>query len=154
MNSKDHELVELVEFDPVYFAEYQSWFVDAELEQALGPAPDQEWLSHIQNEETGCQFAGISDEKLVAVVGVALPVSDSQYSVITDIAIRPDLRRTGVGTQILRALIVKQEMLGDDLRAYVESSNVNAKRFFERNGWTTECETPDADGMFELRYRE
>jgi hypothetical protein len=60
---------------------------------------------------------------------VVFPIVEAPFSVITDIPIRPELRNSGIGNKILDALIV-MEMVGDDLRAYVDFSIVGAKRFF------------------------
>ena len=130
---KDQLQIEFTKFGPEYFDEYRHWFADATLARALGPAPDEEWLEHIQHDDSGSQFAVLAAGELVAVVGIVFPIEEAAYSVITDFAVRPNLRKTGVGTQVLDQLLTVQPP--GPWRAYVEKTNVAAKQFFQQNGW-------------------
>jgi len=58
---------ELKQFQPEYFAEYASWFVDPELNRQLGPM-DPAWLEVVlsQPESAGVTWAAFRGMELVA----------------------------------------------------------------------------------------
>lgn len=120
------------------------------LAAALGPVPDENWLNYVLTDETGDQYAVLEGSQLIAVVGVLFPTVQNPYYVITDIAVRPERRDIGVGSRVLGQLTSTQ-LAGNYWRAYVDTANANAKRFFLGNGWTGDLATPDDDGMIELR---
>ena len=132
------------------FSAYQSWFSDPELNQQLGPI-DKDWLDYILNDATGEQYCFTHFNALIAVVGISNPTIGRQDYVVTDIAVRPDLRRQGLGRIILHLLPSIRQGLGRIIlhllpsimkrgpaklwRAYVNPDNSAAIQLFESSGW-------------------
>ena len=138
-------------FGQEHFSEYVSWFRDPLLNEALGPEPDSEWLEHVLNDQSGIQYAIILNDSLAGVLGVALATPQSPFHVITDIAIHPSLRKSGLGRTIVQT--VSNDILSDsDWKAYVIQDNQNAKRFFESLGWQLSDPAPPKNEMFEFTF--
>ena len=97
------EQLELRPFSREDFEIYKSWFADELIETALGPM-DRDWLDHVLAEEPNSQFSLFIHGSLVAVVGVAFPVSDHSYFVVTDIAVAPRRRKLGIGGRVIQSL--------------------------------------------------
>ena len=84
------------------FPTYQSWFQDQWLNAALGPI-DEEWLAHILQEDSGAQYT-LEDKngKILSVIGVVWGNEANPANVISDLAVRPDLRRQGIGATTIQ----------------------------------------------------
>ena len=132
------------------FPEYSSWFADPVLNKELGPL-DTEWLEAIMSENPVSQFAVISGEELVAVVGVAVPEDDHWQYVITDVSVRPDLKGQGIG-RVAIEMTTDQYSLTEDQRwtTYVGKKNQAAQDFFHKLSWTS-TGRPDESGMIEYQ---
>ena len=128
------------------FSTYQRWFTDAELNKQLGPL-DNDWLNYILADSTGDQFCFTHFDALIAVAGISSPTVVFPYNVITDIAVRPNLRRQGIGRFILELLPPMVKRDGAQIwRANVNPTNLAAIQLFEKSGWARiEQKTPDDD---------
>ena len=102
-------------FEHSDFEEYRSWYRDEVLDEALGPM-DEEWLDAVLAESPPAQFSLLSEGELCAVVGIARPSERQRPFVITDLAVRPDLRGNGMGRRALAALF---RHLGAEAGAWV-----------------------------------
>ncbi len=131
------------------FLEYQSWYEDADLNQRLGPM-DEKWLQHVMKATDGCEYSVFLDRELVAVVGIKFPNPQHPAFYITDFALKPHLRSQGIGSSVLRELLM--DYPSSDWRVFVDVKNPRAKLFFEKNGWVCLSGTPDGDDMFELQF--
>jgi ribosomal protein S18 acetylase RimI-like enzyme len=155
--------VEFTEFTETDLSEYQDWFSDESLNKRLGPVPDREWMDYILNDKFGKQFCVFEGAEFVAVVGVVLPTVDHPFCVISDIAVRPCFRGTGIGRRALEFLTSSKQLccgllppVGQAWRAYVEKSNLGAKKFFLAIGWELKPDLVDDDSMhvFDLPFRQ
>ena len=115
------------------FDEYRSWYSDALLNEALGPAVDHEWLDYVLSDETGIQYVAILDERLVGTFGLVKPVPEFRFWALTDIAVNPEYRKQGIASTILAAL---PELTGtNQVVAFVMQNNKVAFEMFTRAGW-------------------
>lgn len=113
-----------------------AWFDDAELDRWLGPM-DQEWLEHVLSDREGVQLVVESGEGVpVALMGCAWDPSGTRHGV-TDIAVNPRLRRSGIGRQSLAAAITwDAHPPTDGWMAFVDPDNDAAFHFFSTAGWS------------------
>ena len=135
------------------FKEYKSWFQDADLNRELGPM-DQEWIDYTLKEKDGQTYGVFSKGKLVAVAEVKFPNPEHTYYVITSIAVKPSLRKKGIGSQVLQELVKLHSLKKNQYwKAFVNTKNKTAKLFLEKNAWICESEIPDEHGIitFELK---
>ena len=144
--------MEFTDFTAKDFAEYQAWFQDEVLNSQLGPAPDEEWLEYVLSDALGKQFCVFDQGEIVAVVGVVLPTLEHRYCVVSDIAVKPELRGKGIGKLVL-AELVRQVSLqaGEYWKAFVEETNLNAIAFFHAAKWKLQPESSD-DSMCEFVF--
>jgi ribosomal protein S18 acetylase RimI-like enzyme len=134
------------------FDEYASWFLDEQLNKALGPAPDSVWLEHVLHDGEGCELTVIKDSVTVAVVGIHYHIPSLPFQTITDFAIKPELRRTGLGSKVLEAVIKHFELdWSIDWQCFVDKNNEAALAFFTNNGWER-YQHPDSDGMIRCTF--
>ncbi|WP_157974448.1 GNAT family N-acetyltransferase [Lewinella sp. IMCC34183] len=142
-------LFRLRPFAATDFPEYHRWFADPELRTTLGGV-DAEWLAYVLNDTTGQELAVCAGAGLVGVIGVTFPTDGEGCPVITNLAIKPDRRRQGIGTRALRLLTKTIPAApGQCWTCYVALSNRAAQRFFVANQWTR-METTD---MVRYEYR-
>jgi len=140
-------------FEKKDFADYKSWYKDADLNKRLGPMDD-DWLKHALDRSDGCEYSVFLEEELVAVVGILFPTSEYPAYYITDFAIRPGLRNKGIGSQVLKQLIaLHNESHEKSWIAFIDTRNPKAKSFFEKNDWVCKSDKPDKDGMLKLEYK-
>jgi ribosomal protein S18 acetylase RimI-like enzyme len=134
-----------------HYPEYKSWFKDPLLAKALGSI-DEDWLAHILNDTTGAELAVTSQQQLIAVIGLSYPQPDHPYYVITNLAIRPDLRRAGLGTQVLESLRQHYPLENEVYWVcYIDMANVAAQHFIEKNNWHKVGPIEDNMIRYELR---
>ncbi len=135
------------------FPAYESWFADPVLNAQLGPM-DREWLQHVLADTAGAQYSVLRGDELVAVVGICLPAEAHPYYFITDLAVRPELRGTGVGRQAQALLMTHPDLQGSTLwRAGVMPDNPGALAFLARLGWARrEPDTP-FDELIEFEFQ-
>lgn len=147
------EALTIRQFEEAHFPEYRAWFEDSELRRQLGTVDD-EWLDCVLAEGPGRQFAVFCAESLVAVLGLYFEGHDPRVY-ITDLAVRPELRRQGIAAALLGqlarlALPVEQATW----HAFVDAKNPAAQALFESAGWQMCAGGPDSDGMFEYRRED
>jgi len=144
--------VRLSPFREEDFAEYASWFDDAELNTHLGPM-DQAWLDATLALTTGATYSAFQDDKLVGVIGIVYPSEQFPFYVITELATKPSLRRSGIGAGILDALFALHPLeTRRHWKAYVADKNAVAKAFFETQGWRATGPANEA-GMVTYEYQ-
>jgi len=148
----DASYIQYHKFRKSDFSAYQSWFSDPELNQQLGPI-DKDWLDYILNDATGVQYCFTHFDALIAVVGISNPTIERQDYVVTDIAVRPDLRRQGLGRIILHLLPSMMKRGPAKLwRAYVNPDNRAAIQLFESSGWARMEKRMREDDMIIFEY--
>lgn len=134
------------------FTEYASWFDDAALNTHLGPM-DRAWLDATLTQTNGTTYRAFERENFIGVVGVVFPNEEFPFYVITELATKPSLRRSGIGRDILHALFALHPLeAGRHWKTYVADENADAKSFFEAQGWSLMGPTNEA-GMVTYRKR-
>lgn len=122
-------------FEKKHYSEYQSWFSDPDIKNALGYIDD-EWLNYILNDQEGIELVAIKDSMILAVIGLHFPSPKDPTYTITNIAVKPQLKNKGFGSQILSALINEYPLKNNEYWVcHVDPQNKNAQRFFEKNAW-------------------
>jgi len=136
------------------FPEYQSWYADADLNEQLGPMEtDDEWLYYVLSEWNGIEYSVFRDGALVAVLGIVFPDDEHPSYYITDLAVKPGLRRQGIGTEALKTLFALHPLkAGQMWKTYVAAKNPRVRVLLERSGWICETETPSESGMLPYSY--
>jgi GNAT superfamily N-acetyltransferase len=135
-------------------AEYAAWFEDAELQRELGPAWLDDELDEVVDDQAGCMWAVQRGEELVAVMGVDYPDADHPTYAINTLAVRPDLRGTGVARDVVAGVRAQHQLKdGEYWLAFVNDGNCQAKCFFEKLGWECKGEPPANDGMYRFELR-
>lgn len=138
-------------FHPRGLPHLQTWYTDEALNRQLGPL-DEAWLEHVLTDESGIQLSFFLDNELVAVAGVALPLTPGLPHVITDLAVQPTRRGQGIGSVVLTRLLAAEEFAAAMVwEAYIAPDNSRAQRFVERHGWLRVAPRLDGDPM--LLYR-
>ncbi|MGB3476393.1 MAG: GNAT family N-acetyltransferase [Mycobacterium sp.] len=122
------------------------WFRDPELDRRLGPVDD-EWLDYVLSDHDGAQLVVERDTgQPVALAGCVWDRSGTEHG-ITDFAVDPRLRRSGIGTQALTSVLT---WVGHPAAkrwiAFVELDNSAAFNFFSAIGW-------DAQGIEDGMHR-
>ena len=126
---------EFRKFTRADYQAYKSWFNNNALKKTLGDI-DEEWLDYIMKDEEGIELTVSKNGELVCVIGLIYPNAKESSYIITNIAVKPLLKNKGLGTKILTQLIEKTELKQNEYwAAYVEMSNLNGHRFFEKNDW-------------------
>lgn len=136
------------------FAEYAAWFVDPELDRWLGPM-DEEWLEAVLSEgaSEGTTWAVFREAMLVAVVETWSHPSNRSLAAITGLAVKPGLRRQGLGGAVLReTLAVNQRRGRFEHLAYIHGNNGTAQECFKRAGFVSSTMTPNGEGHLEFRH--
>ena len=145
--------LEFKRFDQDYYPEYASWFADADLNRHLGPM-DYDWLEAILSEaETkGATWAVFQGGELVAVGGIKFD-TDNQLVIISEIAVKPTLRRQGIGTAVLKQILSLDQKEGFYSHlAYISLDNQPAQHCMEKIGFRRATSTPNEQGYLEYRY--
>lgn len=132
---------------------YESWFTDPVLNAQLGPM-DRDWLEHVLNDTGSTQYSILRDDQLVAVVGVCLPDEAHPYYFVTDLAVRPELRGSGVGRSVMALVMSRPELQRSPLwRASVRPDNPGALAFLIKLGWTRLAMGNPFDELLEFEFQ-
>lgn len=143
-------MFDFIPIDEARFKEYESWFADAELRRRVEP-PTSQWVHHVRN-EPGVR-AWMVDEGGRAVGFVQLDIAPDRTGSFL-IVVEPSLRRRGLGTRIVRALLTHPDV--SQLRrldGYVEHDNIAAQHCLRAAGFTQEGDGPDPEGFLAFVYR-
>lgn len=115
----------------------QDWFKDDALDAALGPL-DEEWLYAATNCTDGSQLVASDDDGPVGLIGVVWDPEGRRH-VLTDIAVSPARRRSGLGRKILAtATRWTEHPPARGWAAFVDADNHAANKFFRAAGWRNE----------------
>jgi len=144
------------------FSEYLSWYEDHDVNKQLGPVKeDDEWLTYLLDQHNGltefdgCTYSVFQNKELVAVIGIEFPDKVHPTYGLSSIAIKPSLRRMGIGKRVLDKLLKLHPLKeGEYWIASVGDENPKAKLFFEYNGWKCVAEPPENNNMFLFEYRK
>ena len=143
-------------FQLEYYAEYAAWFVDPELNRHLGPM-DQDWLAAVlsEPESMGMTWAVFRDNEMVAVVETFFDSENDSAAVITALAAKPNLRRQGIGTAVLRIILSHHKHKGITKHVvYVSIDNEAGQRCAEKAGFVPVTSKPDEHGYIKLRHSQ
>jgi RimJ/RimL family protein N-acetyltransferase len=148
--------LEFKPFQREYYAEYASWFADPDLNHQLGPM-DEEWLEAIlsEPEAAGITWAVFRGPELVAVVETFFDPQNELPAGFSAVAVKPTLRRQGIGSAALQELITRHHNQGfTEHIAYVSTSNPAGRRLIEKAGFVPAASEPNEYGYLEFRQRE
>jgi ribosomal protein S18 acetylase RimI-like enzyme len=112
-----------------------------------------EWLSAIlaRTEEEGITWAVYLGAEMVGVVETVFDPEKVLLVGITALAVKPVLRRQGIGSAILRELLVSHNRLGiREHCVFIHMSNEAAHQLFERQGFVQVSEL-DKHGYIEYQ---
>ncbi|WP_353116010.1 GNAT family N-acetyltransferase [Microbacterium sp.] len=113
------------------------WFSDPTLDRELGPL-DEEWLDYVLCEEDGVQLVVADENGPVALVGCVWDPRGAEHG-ITDLAIDPRRRRSGLGGPVVAAVLSwPGHPPTTGWIAFVDPGNDPALRFFPAIGWRDE----------------
>lgn len=147
-----HNLI-FLKFKAEDFSEYKSWYKDAFLNRELGPI-NNKWLEHVLKETDGCEYSVFRGNELVAVVGIKYPTEKYPDYYLTDLAMKPDLRNQGIGSEVLNELMRLHPLKSrQSWKAVVNVRNIKAAGFFKKHGWTV-SNKPDEHEMLAMQYIE
>ena len=136
------------------YDEYASWFVDPEMNHHLGPM-DESWLEAVlsQPESAGVTWAVFRGRELVAVVETVFDSEQRLPVGITAIAVKPGLRRQGIGARVLGQILLHHKNQGlVEHVAYISAHNTGGRRCVEKAGFVLVTNQPNADGYLEYRH--
>ena len=148
--------LEFRRFRREYFAEYAAWFVDPELNRHLGPL-DQDWLAAVlaQPESEGVTWAVFRDGEMVAVVETVFDPLRRMPAAITAIATKPDRRLHGIGSTVLREILLLHKRQGfAEHVAYISIDNPAGRACVEKTGFVPVTPQPDECGFLEFRHHQ
>ncbi|WP_236171696.1 GNAT family N-acetyltransferase [Pseudomonas pseudonitroreducens] len=132
---------------------YESWFDDPVLYAQLGPM-DRYWLEQVLNNPETAQYSILRGGLLVAVVGICLPSPAHPYYFVTDLAVRPQLRGSGIGRAVMALVMGRPELQSSPLwRASVRPDNLGALAFLIKLGWTRLEMGNPFDELLEFEFR-
>lgn len=113
----------------------QSWFEDEQISKELGPL-DEVWLDHALHAENGVQLVGVEDSLPVVLIGCAWSPEAGGLHGITDIAVSPVSRGTGLGRRVVAALVRwNSHPPAAGWVAFVDQENAAARAFFTELTW-------------------
>ncbi len=151
-----HSMLTFSPFKLEDWPEYLSRFEDPELAGQLGPMVENDPRLHQvlhADPNDNIDYSVFKWNEMVAEIGVWLPNQEHPYYVITNMAVKPDLRWQWLGRRILQEIMdIHSSPLTQLRKAYVNWNNLTTKKFFERNGWVCISTPPDNDDMFLMEY--
>ena len=141
----------LIPFSEDHYGDYKQWFQSPSIQSALGDI-DAEWLEYVINDAEGREYAVLDGNDLVAVVGLVYPTNEHPFFVISNIAVHPEKHNRGIGSWIIHNIAQTIKEGGDkSWVAYVEHENVQAQKFFVKNGWQ---QSGHADDSHMIRFEK
>ena len=146
--------LELREFRREFYPEYSSWFSDPELNRRLGPMDDA-WLEAVTTmpRSAGVTWAVFRDTSLVAVVETMFDPEGHRPTAITAVAVKPALRRQGIGMAALeKVLLIDRSQGMKDHIAFVSHRNEAAQSLLKKAGFVKSSDIPDEHDLFEFRH--
>lgn len=113
----------------------ETWFQDDRLNRQLGPV-DTEWLDHVLAATDGVHLVAIELGKPIGLIGIVWATPEHPFHGITDLAVRPGLRREGYGRRILSEVLTWHGH-PDISRwvAFVALDNEPAINLLQSSGW-------------------
>lgn len=147
---------EFKRFQREHYTEYASWFVDPELNRHLGPM-DEAWLEAVlaQPESEGVTWSVFRGSELVAVVETNFDPQNQSPAVIKAIAIKPTLRRQGIGSSVLQRMLSIHNAQGFvEHLAYISVNNPVALHLVEKAGFIPVTAQPDEHGFIWFYLRQ
>lgn len=111
------------------------WATDPVLDRELGPI-DRSWLEHVLADDAGVELVVVDrEQRPFALVGCIWDPTGESH-VVSDIAVDPRRRRTGLGRRaIAAALGWAGHPHAAGWTAFVSPHNSGALRFFRTLGW-------------------
>jgi GNAT superfamily N-acetyltransferase len=90
-----------------------------------------------------------------AIVGVATCVREGATGELRSLYVVPEAWGTGVARRLMEAALdALRERGASEATLWVVDANARARRFYEREGWTPDCEMRASPlGQQEVRYR-
>lgn len=146
--------LEFKRFQREFYPDYVAWFVDPDLNHALGPM-DTDWLEAILAlpEAEGAIWAVFQGNEMVAVIGTAFDAENNLPVGITELAVKPGLRQHGLGTAVLRKLLSRHHAQGfTEHIAFVDQNNLSGQRCSEKAGFRRVSEEPNEHGYHTYRH--
>ena len=143
-------------FQREHYAEYASWFTDPELNRHLGPM-DEDWLEAVlsQPKSAGVTWAIFSGIELIAVVETVFDPERRLTAGITAIAVKPNLRRQGIGAMVLQQILSIHKSKGIvEHVTYASIHNSGGRRCVEKVGFVPATTEPDERGYIEFRHHQ
>ncbi|MBB4863837.1 ribosomal protein S18 acetylase RimI-like enzyme [Pseudomonas nitritireducens] len=135
------------------FLPYQSWFADPLLDAHLGPI-DRDGVEQVLNDSDRALYSVLRGDLLVAVVGIRLPDEAHPFYFVTDLAVRPQLRGSGVGRRVMALMMNRPELQRSPLwRASVRPDNPGALAFLLKLGWTRLAMGNPFDELLEFEFQ-
>lgn len=147
--------LERTQFRREPFGEYASWFADSELDRHLGPM-DNEWLEAVlaEPESAGATWAVFRGAELVAVVETAFDPEQHSCAGIRAVAVKPGLRRHGIGATVLKLILALHKDKGFvEHVAYISVNNHAGQQCARKAGFVAVASEPDERGYIEFRHR-
>ncbi len=135
------------------YSVFLSWFNDPCLNSALGPMKEGDgWLEAVLNQTDGEEYSAWIKNELVAVIGIYFPTKEDPFYVISQLAVKPELRRNGIGKKVIHQLMKKYRW--QSWKAFVSKENTRAMSFFESIGWQRMVVGANEHRMHVFGYRE
>jgi len=148
--------LQLQKFREEYYSEYVSWFTDKELNLELGPMDGGEgkkWLQAAMSEpeSEGMTWMALLNDEFVAVIETGFDPEERQPAAIAAFAVRPDLRRKGIGSSVLRKVLALHVSKGIiQHTANIHLDNIAGRKCAEKVGFLDSGSGPNEPGYVEF----
>jgi RimJ/RimL family protein N-acetyltransferase len=125
------------------------WFRDGELRRRLGP-PTPGWIRSVTGNPDASGWLALENGTPVGFV----QMERQQRTGTILFAVRPDLRRQGVGRRLLIEFTKQPALTSiDRLEAYVEPDHAASRRCLAAAGFTLTSAAPNPDGFLQYEWR-
>lgn len=141
-------------FDPMtqhYLPLLEKWFEDAELRRRLGGMlPLQNFFDYVQSEPDYFWWVAVDADRPVGMAFMQIEPGEPQGF---GFFVRPDLRRRGYGTRILKMLPARPEAASATVwQVGIEADNFASQRCVAALGFVPDGNGPDAGGFLQYFY--